>query len=209
MNPLRLQPPEDADVEVSALIETLHKTEQRLEELTAGEVDTVADSEGRTFLLRHAQDRLRHSEASKQHAILNALPAHVALLDTQGRIVSVNEAWRRFTGSDLMPRAGYAVGLNYLEICESAEGDEASEAHQAADGIRSVLAGQTKNFSIEYSSRSSSQETWFLLTVTPLANDSRNGAVVMHLNITEQKRSANQSGRSQVHHRGDYRIHAH
>ncbi len=189
MNALPLPPPEDTSVEVSALIETLHKTEQRLEELTAGEVDAVADNEGRTFLLRHAQDRLRHSEAAKQHAILNALPAHVALLDTQGRIVSVNEAWRRFNGSDVVQRAGYAIGLNYLEVCESAQGAGASEAHQAADGIRSVLAGQTKNFSLEYSARSSTDEAWFLLTVTPLADDRRNGAVVMHLNITEQKRS--------------------
>ena len=77
-------PPDDANEEISALIETLHETEQRLEELTAGEVDTVADRDGRTFLLRRAQEQLRHSEAAKQAAILNALPAHIALLDTQG-----------------------------------------------------------------------------------------------------------------------------
>ena len=42
MNLPPFPPLEDTDVEVSALIETLHKTEQRLEELTAGEVDAVA-----------------------------------------------------------------------------------------------------------------------------------------------------------------------
>jgi len=55
------------------LIETLHRTEQRLEKLTAGEVDTVADRDGRTFLLRRAQDRLRLSEAAKQADTLDAL----------------------------------------------------------------------------------------------------------------------------------------
>ena len=47
--------PMDANEEVSALIETLVKTGQRLEELTAGQVDTVVDRDGRTFLLRGTQ----------------------------------------------------------------------------------------------------------------------------------------------------------
>jgi diguanylate cyclase (GGDEF)-like protein/PAS domain S-box-containing protein len=66
-------PPGVATEEISVLIETLHQTGQRLEELTAGEVDSVADSEGRTFLLQRAQDRLRLSEAAKQTAMLDAL----------------------------------------------------------------------------------------------------------------------------------------
>lgn len=49
--------------ELSALIATLHEAGRRLEELTAGEVDTVSDREGRTFVLRHAQEQLRHSAA--------------------------------------------------------------------------------------------------------------------------------------------------
>ena len=78
--------PDNATDELSALIETLHETGQRLEELTKGEVDAVTDRDGRTFLLRHAQDHLRLSEASKQAAILNALPADIAMLDAQGVI---------------------------------------------------------------------------------------------------------------------------
>jgi light-regulated signal transduction histidine kinase (bacteriophytochrome) len=59
----------NASKEVVELIATLHKTEERLEELTAGEVDSVMSGEGRTLLLRHAQDQLRLSEAAKQEAI--------------------------------------------------------------------------------------------------------------------------------------------
>ena len=101
----------------------------------------MADRDGRTFLLRRAQDQLRHSEAAKQAAILNALPAHIALLDTQGLIISVNEAWRRFASANVLQGPGYGIGLNYLEICDSARGDGSSEAHQVAEGIRSVLGG--------------------------------------------------------------------
>ena len=51
MNQLSFPRPDDSNVaEVSALIDTLHKTEQRIEQLTAGEVDSVADNEGLPFL---------------------------------------------------------------------------------------------------------------------------------------------------------------
>jgi PAS domain S-box-containing protein len=189
MNPQTSLLSADTNAEVSALIATLHETGQRLEELTAGEVDTVADREGRTFLLRHAQDHLRHREAAKQAAILNALPAHIALLDAQGLIVSVNEAWRRFSDPGVVAGPGFAVGLNYLKMCANARGDDSTEAHRVARGIRSVLDGRAKNFLIEYSCPSPTELRWFLLTVTPLADDRSNGAVVMHLDITDQKRA--------------------
>src|ERR1700674_3879509 len=86
-----------------------------LDELTGGEVDSVVDLEGRTFLLPHAQTRLRHSEAVKQTAILNALPAHIALLDTQGLIISVNESWRPFADANVLHGPGHGIGLNYLD----------------------------------------------------------------------------------------------
>jgi diguanylate cyclase (GGDEF)-like protein/PAS domain S-box-containing protein len=179
----------DAKEEIAALIETLHETGQRLEELTAGEVDTVANREGQTYLLQRAQEHLRHIEAAKQAAILNALPANIALLDAQGRIVSVNETWRRFAGANALLSPEYGVSLNYLEVCDGARGNNATEATQAAAGIRSVLAGTAKNFSLEYPCHSPTEHRWFLMTVTPLSNEQRNGAVVMHLNITVRRQT--------------------
>jgi hypothetical protein len=86
-----------AQDEIASLIEILRATDQRLEELTAGEVDSVASRDGRTFLMRTAQARLRATETAKQVAILNAIPAHIALLDTRGVIIAVNRAWSDFT----------------------------------------------------------------------------------------------------------------
>ena len=170
----------EANEEVAALIATLHATGQRLEELTAGEVDTVADREGRTFLLGRAQEQLRHIEAAKQAAILNALPAHIALLDGQGRITSVNEAWRRSDGANALG-SGHAIGTNYLEACEGARADE------AAQGIRAVLGGAVKTFSLEYPCHSPTEQRWFLFTAVPLADGRAGGAVVMHLDVTERR----------------------
>jgi hypothetical protein len=58
----------DANEGIPTLIETLLATEQRLEELTDGEVDTVAGRDGRTILLRRAQEELRFSETARQRS---------------------------------------------------------------------------------------------------------------------------------------------
>ena len=179
----------DVNEEVSELIATLHQTGQRLEELTAGEVDTVASRDGRTFVLQSAQEQLRHVEAARQASILNALPAHVALLDTLGLIISVNEAWRRFEGANVLLGPGCGIGLDYIEICERAQGIGSFDAHQVAAGIRSVLKGAVSRFSIEYSSDSPTGQRWFLLIVTPLAVDHPVGAVVMHLDVTARRQA--------------------
>ena len=59
----RRKPPaaRDKSHQISELIETMHQTGKRLEELTAGQVDTVADREGRTLLLRGTQEQLRRT----------------------------------------------------------------------------------------------------------------------------------------------------
>ena len=187
MNPAIPPPSADGNDEILALIETLHLTGQRLEELTAGEVDGVTDSEGRTFLLRHVQEQLRDNEATKQSAILNALPAHIALLDRHGRIISVNEAWQRFSGTNPFHGPDYEIGLNYLELCAAAQGDFAIEGHRVAQGIRHVLDGSEKSFSLEYTRHSPSEQRWFLMIVSPLAPELPSGAVVMHVNISGRR----------------------
>ncbi len=189
---MKRSPTEDAEEEISALITTLHETGQRLELLTAGEVDSVSDAEGRPFLLLSAQERLRHIEAMKQAAVLNALPAHIVLLNAQGVIVSVNEAWRHFGDANAGQAPGYDVGVDYLAICDQARGEDAAEAHQAAAGIRALLAGRTKRFSLEYPCHSPTEKRWFLMSVTPLVEEGANGAVVMHIDVTE-KRQAEES----------------
>ena len=173
MKPKKSASPWNAIEEPRASSATLGETEQRLEGLTAGEVGPAADHKGGTSLSHRAQDPLHYSDVAKQAAVLNALPAHIALLDPEGLIISVNDAWRRFSGAHLLQGPGYEIGRNYLEICDHAQGDDASEARQVAAGIRSVLNGAVKNFSLEYPCHSPTQPRWFLLTVTPLRTISR------------------------------------
>src|SRR5450631_4445645 len=171
----------DASAEISALIEVLHATDLRLEELLGGEVDAVMHRDGEAILLRRAQSHLRESENARQAAVLNALPAQIALLDTRGVIVSVNDAWRQFADANAFRAAGHGIGFNYLDVCDRARGHDASVATEVCTGIHSVLSGGANAFSMEYRGDSPTRKRWFLLTVTPLPGDPPKGAVVMHL----------------------------
>ena len=177
----------DSDEEIAALIETLHVTGQRLEELTGGEVDSVVNRAGQIFLLQHAQDQWRLNESARQIAILNALPASIALLDSLGIILTVNEAWQQFGRANAVHSPGSDVGVNYLTVCDKARGDNAAEASQAAAGIRAVMDGKVSTFTLEYPCHSPTEQRWFQMTVSPLVGDASKGVVVMHMNITARK----------------------
>ena len=176
--------------EIAKLLDVLRETGKRLEALTSGEVDTATDPEGRILLLRGTREQLKRNDATRQAAILNALPAHIALLDPDGTIVSVNNCWKLFVGANSMRGGpGQGLGVNYLAVCDSATGPGSDEIHLAADGIRSVLNGSSKSFSFDYESNSSVEERWFQLTVTPLSSDRPKGVVVIHANISTSKRN--------------------
>jgi|GEM_PF-914053 len=130
-------------------------------------------------------DELRKRNESFTKAIINSLGAHVAVLNKNGEIVVVNNSWEDFAannGGD--ERVG--VGVNYLQVCEKAITENDPYAVKALNGIKAVLNGRAKEFSLEYPCHSPSENRWFLLNVTPL--DSENGgATLTHINITARK----------------------
>jgi len=185
----------DPSEEISALVQNLDTTQRRLQELTVGQVDAVMHPGGHAYLLHKAQEKLQLSEtvqrqlAETMSDILNALPAHIALLNKQGVIVSVNDIWQQFATANELQGPEFSVKQNYLEICERATGECSEEAHRAAAGIRAVLGGTIKQFSLEYPCHSPTEQRWFILLVTPVHKGLPAGAVVMHIDITERRRA--------------------
>ena len=118
--------------------------------------------------------------------ILDALSAHIAVLDRSGRIIAVNQAWSQFAvDNDGLPeRTG--VGTNYLSICEQARGEHSDEAGAALSGLSAVLEGRLPEFRLEYPCHSPTEQRWFLLHASPLRGPA-GGIVTAHLTITERK----------------------
>jgi PAS domain S-box-containing protein len=121
--------------------------------------------------------------------ILDSVSAHLAVLDRDGNIIRVNEAWRRFARANAAATTeGYAAtgeGTNYLAVCDASCGDGAPGSAEAAAGIRGVLVGSLPSFSLEYPCHAPSRPRWFLMSATPLAVSG--GAVVTHTDITARK----------------------
>jgi PAS domain-containing protein len=117
-----------------------------------------------------AEQLLRQAESSRE-AFLDALSDEVAVLDSSGRIVAVNEAWKRFArnnGDESLQCTG--VGQNYLDVClnAAAAGDE--DAEKAIEGLRAVLKKDAEQFVLEYECSSPSERRWFAFTATSLAH---------------------------------------
>ena len=134
-----------------------------------------------------ATDADLRREVDVREAVLDSLPAHIALLDGDGNILAVNASWKRFATSNVLANRDYGIGQNYITICERATGKHADEACEVATGIRRVLDGEIPVFSLEYPCHSPEERRWFRLMVTPMEVEGAKGAVVMHLNITERK----------------------
>ncbi len=182
--------PTPPDARIAELVRILREAEHELQTLTGGQLDAVVGGGGGAYLLQDAQDRLRTSEAAQrqlaetQAAILNALSPHIALIDADGTIQSVNASWRRFAVANQLRSSDFGIGSNYLTVCVSATGECAEEAGAAVEGIRRVLRGEAHEFTLEYSCHSPQEQRWFRLMVAPLGGDGTAGAVIMHVDIT-------------------------
>ena len=186
-------PEEDTSGEVARLVRQLHETQRRLQELGGGELDAVLHPGGQSYLLHDAQERLRQSEASQrdlaaaQASILNALPAHIALLDRHGIILAINEGWQATDICDDNQGVGAPVGSSYLQACDCATGRFAEHSAEATAGVRAVLEDGQKGFAMEYPCEGPTGEHWYRLMVNQTGSHGLGGAVVMHLEITDQK----------------------
>jgi PAS domain S-box-containing protein len=182
----------ERDRRIEELIQTMYGAEKELQELTGGQLDSVSWEGGRTILLSDAQERLRISEETQHRlaqthaAILNALPANIALIDAEGLILDVNEAWMTFGKTNETQAPENYVGRNYLEICANG-GRFGPEGRAVATGIRQVLEGRLKEYALEYPCHSATERRWSRLTVSPVRPDVPAGAVVMHVDITERR----------------------
>ncbi len=133
---------------------------------------------------------LKESEKFKQ-TILDSVTDQIAVLNHDGVIVAVNQAWRRFALNN-NPEPGQSarhteVGVNYLTICKTAFGPHSEGAQQAHEGIKAVLEARIPYFTLEYPCHSPDAQRWFTLSVMPLG-DEAGAVVVTHHDISERKK---------------------
>ena len=125
--------------------------------------------------------------SSLANIILDALSAHIAILDENGIIIKTNRAWKRFADENQMQHPAGGSPVNYLAVCDLAAGDNAPEAKTVAEGIRAVIKGEVDEFLLDYPCHSPTEKRWFYMRVTPIPGSGPMHAVVSHENITALK----------------------
>ena len=130
-------------------------------------------------------------------ATLNALTAHVAVLDKDGVILTTNSAWRDFAETNGTAWQRVSEGVNYLHVCAAATGEHATEAQLVAAGIREVIAGSRAEFTLEYPCHSAGERRWFLCRVTRFPGEGPVRVVLAHEDITAIKQAQQRAEQTQ------------
>lgn len=147
-----------------------------------------------------AEEDLKRSEAFA-FVIMESMSDALAVVDSRGAIIKVNQAWRRFTHEDgPCPHAAAMhmdIDGNILALCgDDSYFSSGEDATAVRSGLQAVLAGKLPAYKHEYLCRTRPKPRWFLLTVTPLALG-QPGAVLSNSDITARKESELESIRYQ------------
>ncbi len=142
-------------------------------------------------VLRYAVERQSaeekvHSSERLMRSALNALSAHIAIIDSSGQVVVTNKAWQAFIRADqtgaLESMKNRARVKRNVILSKNRSTDATFEA-----GIRSVLNRDKDRFEMEYVYQCAQGQRWFRGQVTPFSVKDSRWVVVTHEDITDRK----------------------
>ena len=133
------------------------------------------------------QDVSRKSAENFVQTALDALSAHVAILNDEGEIIRVNAAWSSFGQANGYKNPQSGIGINYLAVCDAASVLNSPEAPLIASGIRDILAGKTSEFELEYPCHSPTEKRWFVVHISRFEWYGETRLIIAHQNISELK----------------------
>lgn len=131
------------------------------------------------------------AQQTRQYAktILDSLSAHIAIIDKSGMILETNRAWKEFAAANQIGTRPDTLNVNYLDICDAADGDSDPTAQQVADGIRGVIRGDIEEFTLDYPCHSPDQQRWFYMRAIRSAGSGPLRVVISHEDITALKKA--------------------
>jgi diguanylate cyclase (GGDEF)-like protein/PAS domain S-box-containing protein len=124
------------------------------------------------------------------HSILDGIAANVCVLDEEGKIVAVNQAWKDFYISNGGDEGHCHEGDSYLKACTNAIQSLSPELQSASQfyvDFKALIEGKKDRFELEYPCHSPQEQRWFFVRVAAMRNISPRRIVVTHVDISKQK----------------------
>jgi signal transduction histidine kinase/integral membrane sensor domain MASE1 len=132
---------------------------------------------------RAAERDVRNTQVLLQSS-LDALTAYIAILDSTGKIIATNSAWRQIAEALKGTGECYMLGTNYVEECERARPHQ----RMIAAGLRQLMRGEVEEFRLEYAS-DVLEGGWLQMRGTCFGAGADLRLVVAHVDISEIKAS--------------------
>lgn len=128
------------------------------------------------------------SDEIKFDDVFSSSVSHIAILNSHGEIITVNEPWKRFARENGCTDSRFFVGQNYLEVCRKARTSDkiAGKVYRA---LKSALQGNPTEFSLEYPCHSPVVERWFVMQIHGIELGEQKMAIVSHGEITSYRTS--------------------
>lgn len=118
---------------------------------------------------------------------LDALSAHIAILNDNGDIIGVNSSWRKFANQNSFKDTDFGIGLNYLDVCDRSAELNSQDAPLVAKGIRDIISGHAEAFQLEYPCHSPTEKRWFVVRISSFRWESDLRVIVAHQNVSQLK----------------------
>lgn len=131
-------------------------------------------------------ERSRELAASEQflQGTLDALSAHVAVVDERWEIVAVNRAWRVFAEEN---GGSSGLGDSYAVVLADAVAAGVEGTSELTEALGRVLRGELTEHVYEYPCHSPSKQRWFLLRATRFEVRGRVHLVLAHEDISAKR----------------------
>jgi len=161
---------------------------------------------------RHlSEEQVRESERFLRSA-LDALSAHIAIIDATGRVLTTNKAWKEFSEKF----GHHALRCRENTDCFAAQKtfpfENSKDAGYAAAftcGIHAVLDAEKDLFEMEYPLNCGKLgKFWFHGRITPFPGGGERRVVVAHENITERRKAVEEKMRLAAQLRHSYKMEA-
>lgn len=147
------------------------------------------------LLLRRRRDEQAAShehERQRMSAVLDSLPASIMMLDHHGRIALTNAGWNRDMNETCPEMPKDRLGMHFSDLLNHLNQHGWHEQHSLSINIADLLSGKQRRLDQEVLFTHGDTPRWFRLLGEHLDGGEWPGAIIMRVDITQQKKDTEQ-----------------